>query len=581
MAEKREYDVAAAKAAGLSDYEIDKERFGKMVADQNAKLRGEGGTLGFGENVLAGAGKAVSDTILGAKQLAASYAPKKVSDLVGGGDVEKLNREAAEKEKTDKALSNTAGGMIGDYGTQALAYALPTGGAVKAATKFLPKLPGIAGAVTGTARFAAPGAAVGAAQGVLTPDKDYNLTDQALLGAVGGIGGDVVGRAVGKVVNPALKMTSQKGAEYLARVREAFPNARLNAENLTDNKYVKILTNLLSDTPGASKGVAAARKQNLGDVTEMTTARTGVPTRELSPSTMETMEQRIANEGEDLSKGYVPTTGMSTRLNRVLGPEQQLMEIAGIARPNLRRIGQASAAVHPGGAPYATGGGTPAGSTLAANTIVPARTMMDERILMRTPEGRASRRVTEPAAQAISAEAEDAMRKAKGADRFNAFLEESGAAQKVRELYNKPGAVTKGGQLRPEAVQKQFSDLEVSRSPSDFTRDINAAADRFSTPQDEMSRTLMQRVLTGSAIPALAATAGGITGYGTGDWEKGGMAAGGTLALSHLLLGMPGGGRYLTGTNKSQIGKALQSDAIKKYLRAAGITGGVDLAEDR
>jgi hypothetical protein len=582
MAEdKKKFDVAAAKAAGYTDREIEEHLYGKVVADENAKLRAEGGTGSFTENLAAGAGKAISDAILGGKQLVASYAPKKVSDLVGGGDVERLNREAAEKERIDKALSNTAGGMIGDYGTQALSYALPTGGAVKAAAKFLPKLPGVAGAVTGTARFAAPGAAVGAAQGVLTPDKDYDPVSQATLGAAGGVAGDVVGRTVGRVVNPALTMASKKGKETLARVREAFPNATLNAENLTDNKYVKILTNLLSDTPVASKGVAVGRRQNLGDVTEKTLERTGVPSRELSPSVMEKIEDRAKNAALEMEKGYVPMTGMSTRLSRVLGPEQQAMELGGYGVPNMRRIGQAVAALHPSGPPYATGGGTPAGSTLAANTILPARTALNERILMTTPEGRASKKVSEPAARAISDEMERALKLAKGEDTFNRFLEESGATQQVRKLYNTPNAVTKGGQLRPEAVQKQFSDLEVSRSPSDFTRDINAAADRFSTPQDEMSRTLMQRVLAGSAIPTAAAAVGGLTGFGTGDVEKGIATGAGSLYLAHLLLGTPGGGRYLTGTNKSMLGKALQSDAIKKYIRSAGISGGVDLAEDR
>jgi hypothetical protein len=563
--QRKKFDFEAAKAAGKSDYEIEEYVYGKKTADDNAKIREQGGTGSFLENLAAGSGKAASDVILGAKQLAAS---------VGMGDSEALSKEAAAKKEMDKKLSGTAGGMIGDYGTQAIMAAAPTGAVVRGA-KLLPELKGVAGAVTKAAQFAAPGAAVGAAQGVLTPDENYDPTGQAAVGALSGVGGDVVGRTVGRIVNPAIKMVGKKGMETLARVREAFPNATLNAENLTDNKSIKILTNLLGDTPLVGKGVNKARAQNLGDVTEMYTGNTGNAVREIAPSVTEAAEKRVGDMANKLREGYVPTTGMPQRLMRATDADRLALEVTNTLRPNVRTVGNAAAAVHPGGPPFATGGGPPAGFNPNVNTIAPAEQAMNIRLQMQKPLSEERKGLTDVGAKAVQNEWENALRLAKG-NNFDRWLAEHGGTESMRDLTTKAGAVTKGGQVRPEAVQEAFTGLERSNPETPYHKAINAAADRFSTPKDEMSRTLMQRILTGAAIPTLV---GAGTGFSTGDWDKGVAAGGATLGLAHLLLGTPGGGRYLTGNNKSWWGKALQSDAIKKYFRSAGITGAVDLAE--
>src|SRR4029079_3708093 len=138
----------------------------------------------FLENALLGAGKNISDTLLGGKQ-AINY--------VSGNrlfDKDKLAKEAAGNKMANDAISSTGGGMVGDIGTSLVTSGLPMGVATKAA-KFIPAVTGLK-----AVRAVAPSVAMGAGQAALTPDENYSLGGELASGGAAGLVGDVLGRGV-------------------------------------------------------------------------------------------------------------------------------------------------------------------------------------------------------------------------------------------------------------------------------------------------------------------------------------------------------------------------------------------------
>jgi hypothetical protein len=82
----------------------------------------------------------------------------------------------------------------------------------------------------------------------------------------------------------------------------------------------------------------------------------------------------------------------------------------------------------------------------------------------------------------------------------------------------------------------------------------------------------MVRALMGAPVLAGAGALGGLAGYGSGSPETGAAVGAGSLGLASALLGTAGGGRYLTGQNKTAVGKALQSEKAKELARLLGVT---------
>lgn len=157
--------------------------------------------------ILAGAGKAFSDTSAGLRHLA-SY--------VGIGDEQKIQREIDAAKERDASLMKTGGGLAGNVlGNVAIAVA--PGAALGAAGKAaqLPGMVNAARAIT-VPKTVLGAAGVGAAQGALQPvASDESRINNIAFGAAGGalIPATVAG---GRLVKDTIAPFTKSGAERVA-----------------------------------------------------------------------------------------------------------------------------------------------------------------------------------------------------------------------------------------------------------------------------------------------------------------------------------------------------------------------------
>jgi hypothetical protein len=147
------------------------------------------------DNFLGGLKKAGTDTVLGVKQLGA---------MAGIGDKAALEKEAADVKARDAAMMGTGAGMAGNV-IGNIGMALLPGGVLKAASKVLPMIPGLASA--GTALLAPKtlggAAALGAATGVVQPaTSNEDRVTNAVIGGIGGSAGNLAARGISRVLNP-------------------------------------------------------------------------------------------------------------------------------------------------------------------------------------------------------------------------------------------------------------------------------------------------------------------------------------------------------------------------------------------
>jgi hypothetical protein len=147
------------------------------------------------DNFLGGLKKAGTDTALGVKQLGA---------MAGMGDKAALEKEAADVKARDAAMMDTGAGMAGNV-IGNIGMSLLPGGVLKAASKVLPMIPGLASA--GTALLAPKtlggAAALGAATGVVQPaTSNEDRVTNAVIGGIGGSAGNLAARGISRVLNP-------------------------------------------------------------------------------------------------------------------------------------------------------------------------------------------------------------------------------------------------------------------------------------------------------------------------------------------------------------------------------------------
>jgi hypothetical protein len=150
----------------------------------------------------AGVGKSVSDLGLRARQLG-SY--------VGIGDPQAIQQEIDQAQQRDRPLMNTGAGMAGDL-TGQIATSLLPGAAALRAGRALSSIPTLARAgealIAGGSAMQAPktlgqAAAVGAGLGAMAPvTSDDSTMRNMVVGALGGAAGNVLPRAVGRVLAP-------------------------------------------------------------------------------------------------------------------------------------------------------------------------------------------------------------------------------------------------------------------------------------------------------------------------------------------------------------------------------------------
>jgi len=225
LGKSKGFDAAAARKAGYSDADI-LSHLGaapkvktatapaaapapKAPPVDNLTAATLEPTGSFGENALAGAGKALTDIVRGVKQIGtkAGNAVGLVSDKTAA----KVQADIDEADRLDKPLMGTGGGVVGNVGGNIAAMLLP-GAALKAAGGALTSVPAAArvaqALITAGKTINAPttfkgAAAVGAGMGALTPVTTEEGEAGRLKNAGAGAAGGVVGLGAGRVANAA------------------------------------------------------------------------------------------------------------------------------------------------------------------------------------------------------------------------------------------------------------------------------------------------------------------------------------------------------------------------------------------
>lgn len=222
------------------------EQLGAFITSQTAKPSVSDPTEGMSttEKVLAGIGKAMTDTARGAGQMVG---------LVSRGDV-------AESRKLDKALMDTTAGKVGNiFGNVA----------VNAPLAFVPGANTIAG-----------GAAIGAASGLLQPSASDAETAQNL--ALGGIAGGAIptvirgaqiakaaidpfsesGRSliVGRALNRAAGNQADDAMRNMQTVKSSVPGVQYTAAEAANNPGIAALQRTATAIDPIAMNQAAARQ---------------------------------------------------------------------------------------------------------------------------------------------------------------------------------------------------------------------------------------------------------------------------------------------------------------------------------
>lgn len=284
---------AADKAGNAAD--------AKVFADaiRNAQALNPTKDMSIGDLLAAGAGKAVADTGLGARQLggiAMDYLRPRAAGQPSRTDI--LNQEAEEMRRRDAPLMDTASGMLGNIGGN-VAMALLPGGAAVQVGKQLTKIPAaarlaealMAGGKAFMAPTSIPGAlGVGAVQGSLQP-------------ATSG------GERLGNVALGAGASAAVPTAIRAAQVGKAF------IDPLSQTGQQQIVGRALNQAAGSPEAAATARSNLNAAVAPFVGP---VPANELARQMM----------GE-IVPGSVPTTGQA----------------AGV--PSIAALGRSASAVDP------------------------------------------------------------------------------------------------------------------------------------------------------------------------------------------------------------------------------------------
>jgi hypothetical protein len=507
------------------------------------KLRAEIGTGGNGVmDVVAGVGKAMTDVGLGARQLAAS---------VGLGDSEALAAEAAEKEKQDALLMSTPGGKIGKYGTDIASSFLPMGALTKVANaRLLPNAVGLTGRL---AKATAPAAAVGAAQGVLTPNEQYSPVSAAAEGAAWGAGGDLVGRGLGRVISPFRASASQGTQKWVDELSESGMLPKPTAVNMTDNEMVKQASDAMAKIPFFGADLNAAQAANRGAVTKYATGRAGLPmedTHELYKiKDALNAEAQLFRKGPRISTGHMPADILPIHADAAASVATGM----GSSGP-MRRTGMALRDVTQ----------TP---TYSPNQLMDLRQKASDLAYGATG-------VERDQYKRLQKVYEDALRKAHGADKFDAWKSKWGAYEDIRRTVEK-GGTDAAERLMPGPFQKDVANTATG-APGTHEGLVRAASARIPSPPGQENRALLTWLLLGAGAGGGSSLLSGQTDPGDVLTKAltGAAIVGAAGKGSGKLLGSPGGGRFIMGNAPGQ--SQASRDFIRKLLASGAIAGGTE-----
>lgn len=256
-------------------------------ADMAAKADPTAG-MSTTEKVRAGAGKALSDLFLGARQFAETqnFLPgpsvSQIRNLLGQeSPVPKLEAQAAESRKLDAALMSTGEGKAGNIGGN-IAVAVPT--------FFIP------GANTYTGAAAIGGLMGGLQPTVAGESREVN----ALTGAGLGVLGQATGNLIGRVLRPVQSEVSPQAANL---VKEAQARGiSLQASQVTGSRPLAITESVMENLP-LTAGPQLAIKQGQKEAFNRAVSKTfGENVDAITPEVAGAARTRIGATFTDLAK---------------------------------------------------------------------------------------------------------------------------------------------------------------------------------------------------------------------------------------------------------------------------------------
>jgi hypothetical protein len=501
------------------------------------------------EKALAGIGSGFANKGLGIQQF--------VNAISGGliGDKDKLNAEVAEKKRLDRPL--TGGGLTSVGGaSEAVGELLPDllmGGPFAmgrtAAAKMLPSAAakwhrylGAAGAAAGE----------GALQNATTAAENYDLKREAGQGAVFGMGGEAVGRAVGRAASPFRSLGPSETAAQHYRVLEGAGIPAPIAQNMTDSPNVARFTHALAQLPVFNRNINSSHNANLEWFTQRKTAPTGSRMKELTPDNTEAVEQRLGNTAKAFRAGPdVPLTNVPTDLaNLHAGGSDSVMAMGG----NQNRLNSlmTNALAQP---------------TYTANAIMDARQKLSNQ---QQGHRMAGRYFEADQARALKEIYEDALKATHpdGGAAFDLWKKQHGAWADVANAASEGGGKTARVLEPTEFAAKNLDERRrLAARPGSADAFTNAAANRIPKLPNTENRAWITAMLMGTPLIA------GGGGWLFGDKDLGLNAAAttaipaGGLFLASQLLGTKGGGKYLLGKYRGQGEKA--RDLYRELLTAA------------
>ena len=230
-----------------------------------------GPTGGFGQNVLAGSGKALVDLGRGTQQLAVEGA-----NLIPGVDLDEtaasIRSNISDVRERDSALLSTGGGLTGNIGTN-IALALLPGGAATGAGRGA----NLARAFSNPQTFRAA-AGTGAAIGALNPvgEGESRGANIAL-----GAGAGVLGKAIAQPIVSQLSRGGRTARELLEA--EGVP---LNLAQRTGSNRAQTISGMLDDSILTGNSQAAFKETQLRAFTKAVLRTIGANSDEATPAVM-------------------------------------------------------------------------------------------------------------------------------------------------------------------------------------------------------------------------------------------------------------------------------------------------------
>lgn len=461
-----------------------------------------------GKQFLAGYGKVMPDLIAGAKQ------------LVGAGD----QGEIDEQKRLDAPLMKTGAGLAGNIAGSAVTYA-PTA-----------MIPG-AGSLVGAGLI---GAGVGAAQPVATGDS---RATNAALGAVGGAGGQLLGRGIGRAIRPVEQsLNPQEQALAAAAAKEGIP---LTAGQQTGSRPLQIAESVMENLPLTSASQLGKKEAQQRAFTAAALKKGGMSGDVADAGTMltqkralgSTMEGVAANNSVDFTQ-----RGINAELSRILSdasahlPPAEASKLSGTVDQILKQVG-------PGGAMEGTN---------YQGWREPLRSMAKQGDAPSRYYGQIRKTLDDAFAGGLSGA---------DADTFKTASRQYANTKTIIDAMGGPGALPAKGQLPPSQLGAALGrsvgrenkalgvgDLnELSRVGQTFVKD---QIPNSGTAQ----RQLIQSMLTTGGAPVGGGVVGGAAAAGTGnDPIKGAMygaaLGAGTAAIPRaiqMLMNSPAGQAYLT-----------------------------------